>query len=97
MASFDLSFSSGDEFVRQLSQLTAKIQNSLQELDAQIRPSLSEWQGDTVQQYEIHKQRWDQAAKNMSQALPTTGGQTMDDIIDVPSTDESKLTRQRAG
>jgi early secretory antigenic target protein ESAT-6 len=95
MSSFNISFSSGDEFVQQLSQLTAKIQNSLQQLDAQIRPSLSEWQGDTVQQYEVHKQRWDQAANNMSQAL-ATGGQTMGNIIDVHSTNESKLTKQWA-
>ena len=82
MSSFNISFGTGDETVQALVQLTVRIQQTLQQLDSQIRPSLSEWEGSTVQEYELHKQRWDRAAQNMADGL-RVGGETLGNIIDL--------------
>jgi WXG100 family type VII secretion target len=92
MSSFNISFGTGGETVQALAQLTARIQQSLAQLDAQIRPSLQDWEGTTVQEYELHKQRWDQAAQNMADGLQV-GGKTLGQIIDLHQGNEQKLTR----
>jgi WXG100 family type VII secretion target len=92
MSSFNISFGTGGETVQALAQLTARIQQSLAHLDAQIRPSLQDWEGTTVQEYELHKQRWDQAAQNMADGLQV-GGKTLGQIIDLHQGNEQKLTR----
>jgi WXG100 family type VII secretion target len=95
MSSFNISFGTGDQTVQALAQLTAQIQQSLQALDNQIRPTLSEWEGSTVQEYELHKQRWDQAAQNMANGLQV-GGKTLGQIIDLHQGNERNLTRHWA-
>jgi uncharacterized protein YukE len=92
MSSFNISFGTGDETVQALAQLTVRIQQSLAQLDAQIRPSLHDWEATTVQEYELHKQRWDQAAQNMVDGLQV-GGKTFCNIIDLHQGNEQKLTR----
>ncbi len=96
MSSFNINFSSGDDFVQSLMQLTQKIQGSLEQLDRQIQPTLHEWEGSTREQYYQHKQRWDQAAANMAQGLQT-GGKTMANIVELHSGNEGKLTSHWAG
>lgn len=96
MSSFNINFSSGDEFVQSLMQLTQKIQGSLEQLDSAIQPSLQEWEGSTREQYYQHKARWDQAAANMAQGL-ANGGKTMANIVELHSSNEGRLTSQWAG
>jgi early secretory antigenic target protein ESAT-6 len=95
MSSFNISFTGGEQFSQELMQQTQQIQNALDELDGKIQPILAEWEGSTVQSYDEHKARWNNAVQQMYIAL-NTGSKTMAQIVDTHSTNERNLTKNWA-
>jgi early secretory antigenic target protein ESAT-6 len=70
----------------------AQLQSTISTLDAQMRSSLSQWDGDAQQAYYAAKAKWDAAMANMATVLNNLRGVISEAHVNYSSTEVANAT-----